>query len=92
MYVLAMNHDVEDYETWKKVFDTFPPAKGGARFHRINRNVDNENNITVVAGFDTAEAAQQFVDNPDLKQAMDEAGVHAARRFELFDEVESIQY
>ena len=92
MYVLAMNHDVEDYQTWKNVFDTFPPGKGGARFHRINRNVENDHNITVVAGFDTAEAARQFTDNPDLKQAMDEAGVKAARRFELFEEVESIQY
>lgn len=92
MYVMATNHDVADYETWKKVFDTFPPAKGGARFHRINRSVDNQNNITVVAGFDTAEAAQQFRDNPDLKAALGDAGVTSAPRFEIFEEVESIQY
>ena len=92
MYVIAINHDVADYDTWKNVFDSFPPAKGGARFHRINRNVENENNISVVAGFDTAEAAQEFRDNPDLKEAMGSAGVAGPPRFEIFEEVESVQY
>ncbi|MGH3459402.1 hypothetical protein, partial [Aeromicrobium sp.] len=88
----AINHDVEDYQTWKNVFDSFPPAKGGARFHRLNRNIENDNNITIVAGFDTAEAALQFRDNPELREAMGSAGVQGAPRFEIFEEVESVQY
>jgi heme-degrading monooxygenase HmoA len=92
MYVMAVNHDVQDYETWKTVFDTFPPARGGAKFHRLNRNIENPNNVTVVAGFDTAEAAEQFRDDPELKDAMGEAGVVGAPRFEIFEEVESVQY
>ena len=92
MYVLAVNHDVADYEAWKSAFDAFPPARGNARFHRINRNVDNANNVTVVAGFDTLQGALDFRDNPDLKQVMGDAGVVGAPRFEIFDEVEAIQY
>jgi hypothetical protein len=92
MYVLAVNHEVTDYGTWKNAFDQFPPSKGGARFHRINRDVENRNNVTIVAGFDTQEAAQQFRDNPDLKEAMGSAGVTSAPRFELYEEVESVQY
>ena len=92
MYVMAINHDVEDYATWKSVFDTFPPSRGGARFHRLNRNIEDGNNITIVAGFDTAEAAQQFRDDPDLKQAMSDAGLTSSPRFEIFEEVESVQY
>jgi hypothetical protein len=92
MYVMAINHDVEDYQTWKNAFDTFPPSKGGALFHRLNRNVEDDNNITIVAGFDTAEAAAHFRDNPDLKQIMGEAGVKGAPRFEIFEEIESVQY
>ena len=92
MYVMAINHDVEDYEQWKKVFDEFPPARAGARFHRVNRNIDNANNVTIVAGFDSADAAMHFRDNPDLKGAMHEAGVKGAPRVEIFEEVESIQY
>lgn len=92
MYVLAINHDVADYETWKTVFDTYPPARGGALFHRLNRNVDDPNNITVVAGFETADAARGFHANPELKQAMGEAGVTSPPRIELFQEVEAIRY
>ena len=64
MYVMAVNHDVADYATWKNAFDAFSPARGDARFHRVNRNIDNQNNVTVVAGFDTVEAALKSVTTP----------------------------
>ena len=92
MKTVAINHEVEDYDRWKAVFDEFPPSKAGALFHRINRNVDNPDNITVVAGFESQEAATAFRDNPDLKDAMGRAGVTGPPRIEIFDEVESVQY
>lgn len=92
MYTMAVNHDVEDYDRWKAAFDEYPPSKGRAKFHRINRNVDNHNNITVVAGFETLDAALGFRDNPDLKDAMGRAGVTSVPRFEIFEEVENVQY
>lgn len=92
MQVLAINHDVEDYARWKAVFDEFPPKRGGALFHRINRSVDDPSNITVVAGFDTTEAARAFVASPDVREAMHRAGVTSTPRIELFEEVEAIEY
>ena len=92
MIVLAVNHDVEDYDRWKAVFDSVPPSTMGALFHRINRSVDNSNNITVVAGFESAEAASAFANSPDLKDAMQRAGVTSAPRIEIYEEVESVQY
>lgn len=92
MYIIAINHDVEGYDRWKAVFDKYPPSAGGATFHRINRNVDNPDNITVVAGFDTAEKALDFRDDPALKGAMADAGVVGTPRFEIFEEVESVLY
>lgn len=88
MQMLAINHDVEEYDRWKAVFDEFPPIAAGARFHRVNRNVDEPNNITVVAGFPTTDAARAFVESPELKAAMGRAGVTSAPRIEIFDEVE----
>ena len=88
----AVNHDVEDYDRWKAVFDSVPPSTGGALFHRINRSVDNPNNITVVAGFESADAASAFANSPDLKDAMQRAGVTSAPRIEIYEEVESVQY
>lgn len=92
MKVIEINHTVRDFNQWKAVFDEFPPKVGGATFHRIDRNVDNPNNITVLAGFATTEAARAFADNPDLKKAMDRAGVTGTPRIEIYDEVESVQY
>ena len=92
MIVAAINHHVADYEAWKAVFDEFPPSRGRALFHRINRGVDDANNITVVAGFESPEAARAFVENPDLKEAMGRAGVTSAPRVELYEEVEAVQY
>lgn len=92
MKMLAVNHDVEDYDKWKAAFDSFPPSLGGAKFHRINRNVDNPNNLTIVMGFATVEEAKAFMNNPELKEKMEEAGVASPPRFELFEEVEVVEY
>jgi heme-degrading monooxygenase HmoA len=92
MIVMAVNHDVEDYDRWKAGFDQYPPSMGGALFHRLNRNVDDPNNVTVVCGWNSAEDAIAFRDNPELKSKMGDAGVAGPPRFEIFEEVESVQY
>jgi hypothetical protein len=92
MYVLAVNHQVEDYDRWKAVFDTLPTKDGGASFHRVNRDVDNPNIITVVAGWANVDDARAFTHDPDLKDAMRRAGVTSSPRFELYEEVEAVQY
>ena len=92
MTVVAINHSVEDYNTWKAVFDEMPPSTMGGLFHRINRSVDDPNNITVVAGFPSRDAATAFTTNPDLKEAMGRAGTIGAQRIEIFEEVEAVQY
>lgn len=92
MTIAAINHHVSDYDIWKAVFDEFPPSKGGALFHRINRGVDDPNNITVVAGFESPDAAHAFLENPNLKESMGRAGVTSPPRVELYEEVEAIQY
>jgi quinol monooxygenase YgiN len=92
MTVLAINHDVADYNAWKQVFDEFGKAERGVLFHRINRNVDNPNNITVVHGFESVEAARAFITDPELAAAMGRAGATSAPRIEIYDEVEAMTY
>ena len=87
MFILVMNHDVEDYERWKAGFDEYPPTQEGARFYHVNRSIDDPNNITVICGWDKAEAAVAFCEGPALSDAMDRAGVIGARRFEISEEV-----
>lgn len=92
MIVVAIRHPVADYDAWKAVYDSRHPGTFGAKFARINRAVDDPNIVTVVAGFDSVEAAKGMVESPDLKAAMDQAGVTAAPRIEIHEEVESVQY
>ncbi len=90
--ILAVNHEVADYDTWKRAFDDFDKAERGALFHRVNRSVENPNSITVVHGFESPAAAQAFVADPDLADAMKKAGVTGAPRVEIYDEVEAAVY
>ena len=92
MFIMIVNHDVADYDNWKRVFDGFPPGVAGASFHHVNRSLDNPNNVTVVSGWESREAAEAFRNNPNLEQAMHEAGVTSAPRIELTEEVESVTY
>ncbi len=87
--ILAVNHDVADYDAWKRVFDEYHETDRGMTFYRINRNVDDPNNITVVHGFESVDAARGFVEDPELAEAMGRAGATSAPRIEIYDEVES---
>ncbi len=85
--VLAVNHNIADYDTWKAVFDEFNQIDRGVLGSRINRNVEDPNNITVVHVFENEATARAFVDNPELAAAMGRAGVTSAPRIELYEEV-----
>lgn len=87
MIVAAVRHSVADYDRWKAAFDSFPPTANGALFARVNRALDDPNTIVVVCGFETAEAANGFLDNPELKAKMEEGGVTSEPRIELYEEV-----
>ena len=86
----AIRHSVTDYAKWKSVYDTFLPTTAGAKYARVNRSVEDPNLVTVVAGFDTLELAKTFLNNPNLKAKMTEAGIVGSPRIELNEEVESI--
>jgi hypothetical protein len=90
MIVAAIRHGVKDYEQWKAGYDSYPPTVGGARFARVNRAIDDPNMVTVVCGFDSVDAANAFLGNPELKAKMAESGVVGEPRIEIYEEVEVI--
>jgi hypothetical protein len=92
MIVVAIQHPVADYDTWKAAYDERHPGTFGAMFARVNRSVDDPNLVVVIAGFESVEAANGMIESPDLKAAMDGAGVTAAPRIEMYEEAESVQY
>ena len=92
MIVLAVQHPVADYEAWKAVYDANNPGTFGALFARVNRMVGEPDTVIVVSGFESVAAAEGMINNPKLKEAMDQAGVTAPPRFEMYEELESVQY
>jgi heme-degrading monooxygenase HmoA len=90
MYVLAVTHGVADYDKWKAEYDAMPPTGEGAKFARVNRNVDDPNRIAVVSGFESLDALRAFIGDPRLKDAMQRAGVLGEPRIEIYEEVEVI--
>ncbi len=92
MIVVAIQHPVADYAAWKAVYDGRHPGTFGALFARVNRKVGEPDTITVVAGFESVDAANGMIESPDLKAAMDKAGVTAPPRIEMYEEVEAVQY
>ena len=92
MIVVAIKHPVADYEAWKSVYDERNPGTFGAKFARVNRLVSDPNTVIVVAGFETVDAANEMIENPDLKASMDRAGVTSEPRIEVYEETEVVQY
>ena len=72
-----VRHEVNDYAAWRKVYNEFNATrrKLGVINQAVYRTVDNGNDITVIHDFKSIEQAKAFVASPDLKAAMDKAGV-----------------
>lgn len=90
--VAVVRHQVSDFEAWKQVYDGFTPVQTehGVRAHQVLRSTDNPNDVIVTHTFDSSEAARTFFAMPELKNAMNEAGVDAGSvEISYFDEVES---
>jgi len=77
MYV---RHEVADYASWRQVYDAFDAKRRslGVTGAAVYRSVDNPNDITVWHDFKTVDAAKAFAKSPDLKGAMQKAGVKGA--------------
>ena len=77
---LYVRHEVADYGVWRKAFDAFKPTakKMGAINGAVYRSADNTNDVTVFHDFHSVEKAKAFAASPELKAAMEKAGVKGA--------------
>ena len=88
--VTLIHHRVSDFDAWKQVYDSFRDAQreGGVRYERVMRSADDPNLVVVVHEFDSRETAQAFFDSPELRGAMERAGVDTSSvQLELLDDV-----
>jgi ABC-type sugar transport system substrate-binding protein len=77
---LFVRHEVADYGVWRSAFDAFAPTqkKLGVIYSAVYRSADNANDVTVIHDFHSVEKAKAFAAAPELKAAMEKAGVKGA--------------
>jgi len=78
--VLAViSHPVEDYAAWRQIYDDFSDEQqaGGVVMEQVYQDPADPNNVTVLHGFESLEAAEGFLNSDELKSAMEGAGVAA---------------
>jgi len=77
---LFARHEVADYGAWRKAFDAFAPTqkKLGVVGTSVYQSADNANDVTVIHDFKTVAKAKAFAASPELKAAMEKAGVKSA--------------
>lgn len=88
-YVLII-HEVEDYESWKKVFDHAADIRrqAGEITYQVLKYHNNPNQIVHFSAWTSINAARQFFESPKLVEIRREAGVKSPD-FIYLDQLES---
>jgi heme-degrading monooxygenase HmoA len=89
MTVMLVRHHVADYHTWRRVYDAVGELQrqAGVREEAVYRAQDDPNDVLVLHRFDSSDEAHSFLENPDLRQAMADAGVDAGSlRAEFYEQ------
>jgi heme-degrading monooxygenase HmoA len=88
MATMLIQHQVKDFATWRKVFDSSNGLRTshGEIANRIYRDANNPNRVTVVNTWDTLANAQKFAHSPELKAAMEKAGVEGPPNISFLNE------
>jgi quinol monooxygenase YgiN len=88
-YVLII-HEVEDYQSWKKVFDNAADIRkqAGERTYQVLKYENNPNKIVHFSEWTSINAAKQFFESPKLIKIRMEAGVKSPE-FIYLDQLES---
>jgi hypothetical protein len=85
---MVTRHHVKDYAAWRKVYDAFAPRQqsGGVTQQSVYQDASDPNDVLVLHSFADRATAEAFIHGPELRSAMENAGVDSAPRIELFEE------
>jgi len=77
---LFVRHEVNDYAAWRKAYNEFDKTrrKLGVTAQAVYQSTDNPNDVTVTHDFKSVDKAKAFTASPELKAAMEKAGVKSA--------------
>jgi quinol monooxygenase YgiN len=77
MASILITHKVKDFAVWKKEFDSSAGLRtaSGELSAQVYRDASDPNKLTVINKWKSLESAQKFAGSPELKAAMEKAGV-----------------
>ena len=77
MAYMFVQHGVQDYEAWKSVFDSVGDLRrrSGEKSYQILRQENGFNKLVALFEWDSLDNARKYADSPELKEAMQRAGV-----------------
>ncbi|MFD2247794.1 hypothetical protein [Pontibacter ruber] len=89
MVYLSIRHQVNDYSTWRKVYDSHKQARDQAGLEELFllQNRDNNNEIFLMFRVGDIQKAKQFMLSEDLNAAMKRAGVMGTPEIDFMEEV-----
>ncbi len=91
---ILVQHTVRDFDEWKTAFDENEQtrARFGCQGHTIYRDPDDGNEVSTLTSWESREGAQQYMQDPSLKTAMEKGGVTSEPRVTMFEEAETRRY
>jgi quinol monooxygenase YgiN len=77
MATMLVQHKVKNFAEWKKVFDSVADfrASSGELSNQIYHDASDSSKLTLVFKWNSLANAQKFAQSPELKAAMEKAGV-----------------
>ena len=89
MAYMLVQHKVKDFAAWKKVYDSVADlrASNGELSDQIYRDVSDPNKLTAIFKWDSLENARKYASSPELKAAMEKAGVEGPPSIYFLNEV-----
>lgn len=92
MIRMLARHKVNDADAFVAGYNAPEPTAvrqdGGVKYDAVHLLVDDNNDVLVIHDFDDIEAAQAFLDNPALAEAMQALGVAEEPKIALFSVVD----
>ena len=88
MASMLIQHKVKDFAAWKKIFDSVADLRsaGGELSAQVFRDASNPDSLTIINKWNSLENAQKFAHSPELKAAMEKAGVEGPPNISFMNE------
>jgi quinol monooxygenase YgiN len=88
MASMLIQHKVKDYAEWRKVFEAHEGLRksSGELSHQIFRDASDPNKLITLNTWRTLAEAQKFSSSPELRAAMEKAGVEGIPVVTFLDE------